>query len=259
MALVSESVETTKTDTAAVVVVDPEKIRDLRESYEQQIWDLVEPSEPRKYDGPTQSKVGQERQYLLAQYVTLASHLSKANSEDLYCSARFGLAAFEHGMFAVARKIESDVRFAASTSAALGEVMRGLLFFVAGMITLTYITAFPLVAFQNEAFASIRSIISDNARILIGTCFGFLGSIVSLLLRLPEFEVMRGRSRQFLFLTGLTLPIVGGTFAAVISALFASRVVSFSLSGKDVGSPTRGSLSLSVFCPGSVNGSAGAC
>ncbi len=128
MALVSETVETTKTDTAAVAVVDLEKIRDLRESYEQQIWDLVEPSDLASYSKLAQSKAGQEREHLLAQYVMLAGHLSKAGNEDLYCSARFGLAVYEHGMFAVARRIESEVRFAASTSAALGEVMRGLLF-----------------------------------------------------------------------------------------------------------------------------------
>ncbi len=104
------------------------------------------------------------------------------------------------------------------------------------MLLLAYGTAVPVMVFHSEPIAIIRSVIVDNADILVGTVFGFFGSIVSLLLRLPEFEVMRGRSRQFLFLTGLTLPIVGGTFAAVISALFASHVVSFSLSGKDIGS-----------------------
>jgi amino acid permease len=55
----------------------------------------------------------------------------------------------------------------------------------------------------------------------VGTAifFGCIGSVVSLLLRMSEFENTKNRSKAFLLLYGLTLPIVGGIFAAVLSAL----------------------------------------
>jgi len=40
-----------------------------------------------------------------------------------------------------------------------------------------------------------------------------LGSVVSLLRRLDEFEKTRGKSKEFLRWYGATLPIVGGIFA----------------------------------------------
>src|SRR5262249_54532703 len=38
-----------------------------------------------------------------------------------------------------------------------------------------------------------------------------------------------GVSRQFLRLTGLSLPIIGGVFAAVTASLFASKIINFSI------------------------------
>ena len=66
----------------------------------------------------------------------------------------------------------------------------------------------------------------DSRNIAIAILFGCLGSVVSLLLRIGEFEGAKGKSKAFLLLYGLTLPVVGGIFAAVISALLDLGVVS---------------------------------
>ena len=68
---------------------------------------------------------------------------------------------------------------------------------------------------------------TDAHKVAVAALFGCLGSVVSLLMRLTEFETTRGRSREFLFLSGATLPIVGGIFAAVIAALLASKIINF--------------------------------
>jgi hypothetical protein len=59
----------------------------------------------------------------------------------------------------------------------------------------------------------------------LAVLFGCLGSVVSLLLRLGEFESTKGRSKAFLVLYGSTLPIVGGIFAAVLGALLDAEII----------------------------------
>jgi hypothetical protein len=65
----------------------------------------------------------------------------------------------------------------------------------------------------------------DLTKVVLAAFFGCLGGVVSLLMRLAEFERTRGRSKQFLLLSGATQPIVGGIFAAVVGALLASNMV----------------------------------
>jgi hypothetical protein len=64
--------------------------------------------------------------------------------------------------------------------------------------------------------------------IIVAIVFGTLGAVVSVLLRLSEFENATRRSRQFLLMTGIMLPIVGAVFASVTCALFASEIINFS-------------------------------
>jgi len=74
---------------------------------------------------------------------------------------------------------------------------------------------------------------SEPGKVLLAAVFGCLGGVVSLLMRLSEFETTKGRSRQFLVLSGTTLPIVGGIFAAVIASLLASKIINFGTSGAE--------------------------
>ena len=63
---------------------------------------------------------------------------------------------------------------------------------------------------------------------MVASVFGMLGAVVSVLLRLSEFENAQRRSRQFLRMTGVVLPLVGVVFAIVTCALFASNLINFS-------------------------------
>jgi hypothetical protein len=81
-----------------------------------------------------------------------------------------------------------------------------------------------------RSFAShIGELDPTVAHIILAAAFGMLGSVVSLLLRLSEFESTKGRSRTFLTLTGATLPIVGGAFGAFVAILFSSKVVNIKI------------------------------
>jgi len=51
---------------------------------------------------------------------------------------------------------------------------------------------------------TMKSITSELAKVLIGTFFGCWGGVVSLLLRLPDFENIKGKSRTFLRASGGT-------------------------------------------------------
>jgi hypothetical protein len=71
------------------------------------------------------------------------------------------------------------------------------------------------------------------AVVLIAAAAGMLGSVVSLLLRLSEFENTKGRSQMFLTLTGATLPIVGGVFGAFVAVLLSAKVVNITIGGSN--------------------------
>ena len=52
-----------------------------------------------------------------------------------------------------------------------------------------------------------------------------------MLTRLPEFEILKGRSRTFLRALGVTQPIIGGIFAFVVWALFSAKIIDISVGG----------------------------
>jgi len=76
----------------------------------------------------------------------------------------------------------------------------------------------------------------------VAAIFGILGSVVSILLRLSEFEGATRRSRQFLGMTGAMLPLVGGIFACVTCALVASGIINFNFAAKNSGTTGTGSV-----------------
>jgi len=137
----------------------------------------------------------------------------------------------------LAQSIVEDVKFATSTPVALTYVMRGVTRFVFGAGFLLYILLIVALWVKESVHADIPAIsdiaTSEPGKVALAALFGCLGSVVSLLMRLSEFETTRGRSRQFLMLSGTTLPIVGGIFAAVIASLLASKIINFGTSGAD--------------------------
>jgi hypothetical protein len=67
---------------------------------------------------------------------------------------------------------------------------------------------------------------------LVAACiFGAVGAIVSIVLRLSEFESLGERTRTFLVMTGALLPVVGATFALISYAIFSAKILEVLTSG----------------------------
>jgi len=174
---------------------------------------------------------------LVARYVGLWSVLKKPEAQQYCAQALIGLKLLLSGHFSSASKILLEIEFRTHTCAALTYVMRGVGYFLRSMIILTFAGGYSLFA-----FSVIRSDFADatvgNPKLvdaIVATVAGMLGSVVSILIRLSEFEATKGRSQMFLTLTGATLPVIGGIFGAFVAALLSSKVVNIAVDGGDGG------------------------
>jgi hypothetical protein len=139
----------------------------------------------------------------------------------------------------VANYIFEEVNFGTSNVTAIVYVIRGVLAFVAVAVLLSLLSyllflVVTILTFQgaNSSPLSIKDLFSaDFAKVAVAFLFGCLGGVVSLLTQLPEFEILKGRSRTFLIALGVTQPIVGGIFAVVVGALFSAKIINISVGG----------------------------
>lgn len=175
---------------------------------------------------------------ILAHLVALAEALSRARQpESVYRQARLAVRAAAAGHLDLAEAIVKALRLEVSSNAPAYLVLKGavvsfLTVVALGIITFALYfwifsttTAEPLPL---EVSASVAwGALSTNI-VVVSATFGLLGSLVSVLLRLSDFDGSR-RSRQFLIFTGGVLPIVGAIFATVVCAIFASEIVGTSL------------------------------
>jgi hypothetical protein len=124
--------------------------------------------------------------------------------------------------------------FQTSTPAALTYVMRGVSAFVRTLVLVTLFLSYGLVfVFLGSKPSFTGFLNTPGFNILVAAVCGMLGSVVSILLRLGEFESTRGRSQMFLLLTGATLPFVGGVFGAFVAALLSAKLISIAIAGSD--------------------------
>jgi uncharacterized membrane protein YhaH (DUF805 family) len=142
-----------------------------------------------------------------------------------------GIRALRARRLGISKTVYEEVRYRTSVSAALVSVMKGVVFFIIGLAIVSIVlpaASFAILRWSDVSTQEIASflILPNVKHIGVAILFGCLGSIVSLLLRLAEFESTRGRSKEFLVLYGSTLPIVGGTFAAVMAAILDAKIVS---------------------------------
>jgi hypothetical protein len=179
---------------------------------------------------------------LVAKYVGLWSTLERPEAQHYRLQAFLGLEWLKAGKLTTAYGIFSEIEFQTSTPAALSYVMRGIGYFLRWIVVLTLVVAysafFPFFVWESvslqEAITRLeRFFNSPLGEVLVATLAGMLGSVVSLLLRIGEFESTKGRSQMFLILTGATLPVVGGIFGAFVAALISSKVVNIGVSGPD--------------------------
>jgi hypothetical protein len=147
--------------------------------------------------------------------------------------------------------IIDDIDFSTSKNSPIYSVMRGLAKSVGYqfvlLVVLLVASSIPsiYIAATNPAETSV--VLEDawaNSLTLLGhpfviaIIFGVFGSVVSILLRLSEFEGATRKSRQFLMMTGAMLPLVGAIFGAVTCALFASGIINFQFA--NAGAPVNG-------------------
>lgn len=168
---------------------------------------------------------------LVAHYSSLWPLLERPENQRYSSQALLGLEFLKTGRLKEASAIVNDVEFQISTPKALSYVMRGVGQFirVTILVALAGVYALWLASLGPQGFGNHFAALDPKTySVLIAALCGMLGSVVSILLRIAEFESTRGRSKTFLELTGATLPLVGGAFGAVIAALLAANVVNIS-------------------------------
>lgn len=203
--------------------------RALRE-FRLDLLDLISKSNPKDWKG--------EEEDLVARYVGLWSVLERADAQRYSAQALLGLRLLRTGEAKIAHRIFEEIQFQTSTQAALTYLMRGIGAFLVLFVLAGYLVfLISRVSDASDGALYRFSFSSSEGHVLIATVSGMLGSVVSLLLRLSEFESAGGRSQMFLKLTGATLPIVGGVFGAFIAALISTGIVNISVgdpSGQNV-------------------------
>lgn len=171
---------------------------------------------------------------LVAHYAALWPLLEQPENRRYSAQTLLGLEFLKTGRLQEASAIVNNVEFQISTPKALSYVMRGVGSFMRIGIILGFFVAYAALGISlfPGGTARITSLLQDidpkAYSVLVAALSGMLGSIVSILLRIAEFESTRGRSKSFLELTGATLPLVGGAFGAVIAALLAANIVNIS-------------------------------
>jgi hypothetical protein len=123
--------------------------------------------------------------------------------------------------------------------------MQGVGFFLAITALLFLLSCLMLAVIDATVFHeadlsylfTMQLLASKLMKVLVGTFFGCCGSVVSLLLRLPDFESLKGKSRTFLRTLGGTQPIIGGLFAFVLGALISAKIINLSVGGSSDLSP----------------------
>lgn len=172
-----------------------------------------------------------ESKAALAKLVTVSKRVFEAESPILYRQAYLATLAFtvDHERSDVTSAIVDDLEFASSRDSPIYTVMRGLCIFI---VTFTVLLILLSAAFL---FAGRKDLLfwvfQYQMAAAVAGLFGVLGSIVSILLRLPDFANAKRQSRDFLWATGFCLPFVGLVFALVTSALFSSHMINIEMIG----------------------------
>jgi hypothetical protein len=177
--------------------------------------------------------------FLLGKYAGLLPALAIPSNAAFGEAAFLGALALQAGRTKVAAHIYEEVNFGTSNVTALVYVVQGVLGFVALMVLLLLLSCLLLIVVDATVFHgadlsylfTVESFTSELAKVSIGTFFGLLGGVVSLLLRLPDFEILKGKSRTFLKALGGTQPLIGGIFAFVLGALISAKIINIGVGG----------------------------
>jgi hypothetical protein len=149
-------------------------------------------------------------------------------------------------LLTAAAAVLDDIDFSTSKNSPIYLVMRGIVRAIVMFVALAACLVASawlvfLLAHVANGSANLTATLDYFVRFVVGdilltplflsALFGTLGSIVSIILRLSEFERCTRTSRQFLLMTGMLLPIVGAIFAAISCAMFRSGIINFAFAG----------------------------
>jgi hypothetical protein len=145
-------------------------------------------------------------------------------------TALIGIIALQARQLEIARTVYTDVRFLTTPSAALDPLTKGITSIVFLLVIVILIVAavlYGIVFWKSIPVDTLNTYVSQEMiHSIVAFCFGCFGGIVSLLNRLSDFDSKQVRSRDYLFMYGLTLPIVGGVFALILAAVMDAKIIS---------------------------------
>jgi hypothetical protein len=185
-----------------------------------------------------QSTILDSRPDAVARLLTLSRRVDDAaNAEALYRQAYFAATLWKANpsTLGTLNAVIDDIEFSSSRNSPIYTVIRGLqaslIYLVMGGLLLFVVSSF---LYSWSSSMPWEQVITGpyfrllTSPVIVASTFGMLGAVVSVLLRLSEFENAARRSRAFLRITGVMLPVVGAVFASVTCALFASGMINFS-------------------------------
>jgi hypothetical protein len=176
---------------------------------------------------------------LVGKYAALLPVLELPSNAAYCATALLGALALKAGRIKVADHIYEELNFGTSNVTALAYVMQGVLGFAFAIVILAVLSCLLLIVADvtifHEAdlsFLFTKDLLtSEFAKVAIASFFGLCGGVVSLLLRLSEFEILKDKSRTFLRASGATQPLIGGIFAFVLGGLISARIINISVGG----------------------------
>jgi len=196
--------------------------------------------------GPMDSKTPRHlfgyRPDVMARLLTLCRRLDDGGTPVLYQQASLAAQLWKThpSTGSTVSAVVDDIEFATSRNSPIYTVMHGLIASVLWLSlgTLAFLTLYSFVSWMggNVTWDKVIKNLYEDLRtspFLIAAIFGMLGAVVSVLVRLSDFENAQRRSRQFLRMNGVVLPLVGVVFACVTYALLTSDLISFSFPVKN--------------------------
>ena len=197
-------------------------------------------------DSKKPSRLFGYRPDVMARLLTLARRLDDGGNPVLYQQASLAAQLWKThpSTGSTVSAVLDDIEFATSRNSPIYTVMHGLiasvLWLSLGTLAFLTLSSFVYAWVSSEMWRDVISRLYDHllsSPVMVASMFGMLGAVVSVLLRLSEFENAQRRSRQFLRMTGVVLPLVGVVFASVTCALFASNLINFSFAVGSANSP----------------------
>jgi hypothetical protein len=169
---------------------------------------------------------------LVSKYVSLWTVLERPDLQRYSAQALLGVRALSAGRTKMSSAIFREIEFQTSTPAALSYVMIGVGTFIRGLLIAMILLGYLAFLIYRDVESVPLSTTGTWFNVAVAAVCGMLGSVISILLRLSEFETTRGRSQMFLILTGATLPLIGAFFGGFVAALLSARIIAIDIGDK---------------------------